>query len=177
MGTERSRNEWLSESQFQEIKAIFQTKVTQVCADHFYKYRKSSPTEAWRNKRRNNNLMGGDKEDIARHFSDISSDRTRGDEHKLKCNKFCLNTRKNFFTVWVVKHWHRLPREALESPSLEIFKTQPDTVLDNLLWLTMLVQGGWTRWPPELNLCSKNSMVPKTEETLLDCSEFKHAVQ
>lgn len=79
MGADRSRNEQLSKSRFQEIKAIFQTKVTQVCADHFYKYRKSSPTEAWRNKRRNNrrnnNLMGGGKEDVARHLSEISSDR------------------------------------------------------------------------------------------------------
>lgn len=41
--------------------------------------------------------MGGGKEHITRHFSEISSDRTRGDEHKLKCNKFCLNTRKKLF--------------------------------------------------------------------------------
>lgn len=92
MGKEGSHNEQLSKSQFQEIKAIFQTKVTQVCAVHFYKYRKSSPTEAWRNKRRNNNLMGGGKGRIARHFLGISSDRTRGNEHRLKCNKLCLNT-------------------------------------------------------------------------------------
>lgn len=36
VGKEGSLNEQLSKSQFQEIKAIFQTKVTQVCADHFY---------------------------------------------------------------------------------------------------------------------------------------------
>jgi len=33
--------------------------------------------------------------------------------------------RKNFFTVKVKKHWHRLPREVEGSPSMEIFKTNP----------------------------------------------------
>lgn len=30
--------------------------------------------------------------------------------------------RKNFFTVRVAEPWHNLPREVVESPSLEIFK-------------------------------------------------------
>lgn len=29
----------------------------------------------------------------------------------------------------VVTHWHRLPREAMESPSLELFKKQTDVAL------------------------------------------------
>ena len=36
-------------------------------------------------------------------------------------------------TVRVTEHWHRLPREVVESPSLEIFKTRLDKVLYNLL--------------------------------------------
>ncbi|KFV76646.1 hypothetical protein N308_07469, partial [Struthio camelus australis] len=53
--------------------------------------------------------------------------------HKLKHRKFCLKTRKNFFTVRVTEHWSRLPREALEFPSLEIFKSCLDTILGNVL--------------------------------------------
>lgn len=30
--------------------------------------------------------------------------------------------RKNIFTERVVKHWNRLPKEAVESPSLEVYK-------------------------------------------------------
>ena len=37
--------------------------------------------------------------------------------------------------------WPRLPREAVESPSLEIFQTRLDAVLYSLLWVTLLRQG------------------------------------
>jgi len=63
----------------------------------------------------------------------VPSDRTRGIGHKMKHRKFLLNMRKNFFPLSMMEHWHRLPREVVESPSLEIFKTRLDEVLCSLL--------------------------------------------
>jgi len=44
----------------------------------------------------------------------------------------------------VVKHWHRLPREAAEAPSLETFKARLDGALSNLteLKMSLLTAGG-----------------------------------
>lgn len=60
------------------------------------------------------------------------------------------NAIKTFCTVGTVKHQNRLPREVLESPSVEIPKLQLDMVLGNLLQLALLEWRGWTRWPREV---------------------------
>ncbi|KFP17991.1 hypothetical protein Z169_10122, partial [Egretta garzetta] len=52
---------------------------------------------------------------------------------KLNQGRFKLDIRKKFFTVRVVKHWNRLPREVVEAPSLETFKTSLDGALSNLI--------------------------------------------
>jgi len=88
-------------------------------------------------------LKRGFQEDGARLFSVVPSDRTRGYRHKPKQRKFRLNMRKNFFPLRVTEHWNRLPREVVESPSLQ--KTHLDEVLCSLLWVTLLRQEGWTR--------------------------------
>ncbi|KFW03311.1 hypothetical protein N327_11532, partial [Fulmarus glacialis] len=52
---------------------------------------------------------------------------------KLKEGRFRLNIRKKFFTMRVVKHWNRLPREVVDAPSLETFKVRLDGALSNLI--------------------------------------------
>ncbi|KFW81336.1 hypothetical protein N305_09874, partial [Manacus vitellinus] len=44
-----------------------------------------------------------------------------------------LDIRKKLFTVRVVRHWNRLPREAVDATSLQVFKTRLDGTLSNLV--------------------------------------------
>lgn len=76
----------------------------------------------------------------ARLFFVVSSECTRGNGHIKKYKSFYQNIRKNFLTIRVIEHWKRLPRGAVQPPSLEmhILKTQLDTDLSNLLKLTLL---------------------------------------
>ncbi|KFP17090.1 hypothetical protein Z169_01341, partial [Egretta garzetta] len=52
---------------------------------------------------------------------------------KLNQGRSRLDIRKKFFTMRVVKHWNRLPREVVEAPSLETFKARLDGALSNLI--------------------------------------------
>ena len=58
--------------------------------------------------------------------------RPRGNGFKVKEGRFRLDIRKKFFPVRVVRHWHRLPREAVAAPSLEGFKARLNGALSNL---------------------------------------------
>ncbi|KFO10438.1 hypothetical protein N312_02468, partial [Balearica regulorum gibbericeps] len=66
-------------------------------------------------------------------FTRAWSDRTRGNGFKLKEGRFKLDIRKKFFTVRVVRHWNRLPREVVDAPSLEGFKARLDGALGNVV--------------------------------------------
>ncbi|KFQ99257.1 hypothetical protein Y956_03787, partial [Nipponia nippon] len=52
---------------------------------------------------------------------------------KLKEGRFRLDIRKKLFTLRVVRHWGRLPGEAVDAPPLEVFKARLDGALSNLV--------------------------------------------
>ncbi|KFQ67314.1 hypothetical protein N335_00182, partial [Phaethon lepturus] len=54
-------------------------------------------------------------------------------DFKLKVGRFRPDIRKTFFTMKVVKHWHRLPREVVDAPSLATFRARLFEALSNLL--------------------------------------------
>ena len=51
----------------------------------------------------------------------------------MKEGRFRLDVRGKLFTMRVVRCWHRLPREAVDAPSLEVFKARLDGALGSLV--------------------------------------------
>jgi len=91
------------------------------------------------------NLTRAHKKDGDRLLSRACCDRTRCNGFKPKESTFRLDIRKKSFTVRVVKHCNRLPREVVDAPSLESFKVRLDGALTNLVWLkkSLLTAGGF----------------------------------
>ena len=78
-------------------------------------------------------LQGGCRKEGDRHFSRIRGDRTRGNGFRLKEGRFRLDIRRKFYTIRVVRQWHRLPGEVVDVPSLETVKITLDRALSNLI--------------------------------------------
>jgi len=76
-------------------------------------------------------LEGVYKQEEDHLFTRSDGDRTRGSSFKLKKGRFRLDVRNKFFTQRIVRHWHRVPREVVHAPSLEVFKAR--LALSNLI--------------------------------------------
>ena len=63
----------------------------------------------------------------------VDNSRTRRNGFKLKEGRFRLDVRGKFFTERVVRCWNRLPTEAVDAPSLEVFKARLDAALGSLV--------------------------------------------
>jgi len=79
------------------------------------------------------NLKGAYRKAEERLFIHACSDRSRENDFKWEQGRFRLDIINKFFTVRVVRLWNRLPREVVDAPSLEAFKTRLDGALSNLV--------------------------------------------
>ena len=77
-------------------------------------------------------------------FTRVDSDRTGGNDFKLREGRFRLDVRRNFFSQRVAMHWNRLLKEVVDAPSLEALKARLGVALGSLVWwlVTVHIAGG-----------------------------------
>lgn len=44
-----------------------------------------------------------------------------------------MDVKKKLFSKRVVRYWNRVPREVVDSPSLEVFKSRVDVALNDMV--------------------------------------------
>ena len=66
-------------------------------------------------------------------FSQVTSVRARGNSLKFCQGMFRLDIRKKFSSERVVRYWNRLPREAVDALSLEVFKARLDGTYNDMV--------------------------------------------
>ena len=78
-------------------------------------------------------LKGGYKEDGDSLFTRSHMEKMRGNGYKLLLRRFQLDTRGKFFTMRTISHWNNLPREVVDSPTLDTLKIRVGRVLGHLV--------------------------------------------
>ena len=78
-------------------------------------------------------LKGAYKQEGSQLFTRVDNGRTRGNGFTLKEERLRLDIRGKFFTKRAVRCWNRLPREAVDAPTLEVFKARLDGALGSLV--------------------------------------------
>ena len=89
-------------------------------------------------------LKGAYKQEQEQLFTRVDSDRTWGNGLKLRQGRFRLDIKSNFFHPGGGDALNRLPKEAVDAPSLEAFKARLDVALGSLVWwlVTLHIAGG-----------------------------------